>query len=85
MAAWHRSRRADLGLRASGAFFCWLACTALAHLVAMHAPPRSPGLIPCGLAAIGFLSASGGSLLLVLGRNIFDEVTLGARWRREPP
>lgn len=41
--AWHRSRRADLGLRGTGLLLCWLSYAALARLMAMHAPPHSAG------------------------------------------
>ena len=84
MTAWHRSRRADLGLRAAGLLFCWLSYAALARLAAMHMAPPAAGIAAFGLAAIGFVGASGGSALLFLGNHLFDEIDVGARWRPRP-
>lgn len=84
MAAWHRSRRADLGLRASGLLLCWISYAAIARLVALHVPPQSAGALAYGLAAIGFIAASGGSALLFLGHHLLDEIEVSARWRPKP-
>ena len=84
MAAWHQSRRADLGLRASGLLLCWISYAAIARLVALHVPPQSAEALAYGLAAIGFIAASGGSAMLFLGHHLFDEIEVSARWRRKP-
>jgi hypothetical protein len=80
MAAWHRSRRADLGLRALGLLLCCLSAVALGRLAAMHVPPQSAGAVAYGLAAAGAVAASGGGAMLFLGRHLFDEIELSARW-----
>ena len=84
MAVWHRSRRADLGLRAAGLLFCWSSYEAVARLVAMNTPPQTAGIAAFALAAVGFIGASGGSAFLLLGSHLFDEVDVSARWRPRP-
>jgi hypothetical protein len=80
---WHQKRAADIGLRSGGAALCslsWLAFRTLFHL--RLAPwPAAPGSSAFALAAIGFLCASAGAALLVLGHHMFDEIELGERWR----
>lgn len=78
MAAWHRSRRTDLGLRAAGLLLCGLAYAAIVRLVALHASPPWPGTLAYGLAAIGVVAGSGGGAMLFLGHHLFDEVEVGA-------
>jgi hypothetical protein len=82
MAAWHRSRRADMGLRAAGSLLCWLSLAALARLVAIRPPAQSADAVACLLAAIGFVAAGAGSAMLFLGGHLFDEVEVSARWSR---
>jgi hypothetical protein len=81
MAAWHRSRLADLALRASGLFLCSAAGAAFVYLAALHVPAWSAGLRVYGLAAIGFLCGSAGSALTALGNHLFDEMEVGIRWQ----
>lgn len=81
MGKWHRSWKADLGLRAVGLACCALAYGAIAQLFA--APPTALGTPDLSaLAAGGFLSASIGVAMTVWGKHLFDEVTVSARWRR---
>lgn len=84
MVAWHRSRRADIGLRGTGLLLCWLSYAAFARLVGQHAPGQPSGLLASGLAAAGFLAASGGTAMTILGFHLFDEVEVSARWRQRP-
>ncbi|MEG8038677.1 hypothetical protein QP166_04680 [Sphingomonas sp. LR60] len=84
MAAWHRSRRADIVLRATGLLLCWVSYTAIARLVAMHVPPLKAGVLAYGIAAVGFMAASAGTALTILGHHLFDEVEVSARWRGRP-
>ena len=84
MAAWHRSRRADFGLRASGLLLCGLAYTAVSRLCAMHVSAQTAGMLAYGLAATGFLTASAGSALATLGHHLFDEIPVSASWRPRP-
>jgi hypothetical protein len=81
MVRWHRSRSGDLALRAGGLSLCALAYMAFARLASMHVPPMKAGLTSFVLAALGFVAASAGGLLLTLGRRLFDEVEVSTRWR----
>lgn len=81
MAAWHRSRRADLGLRASGLLLCGIAYTAVSRLSAMHVSPQTADVFAYAFAAICFLGASAGSALVMLGHHLFDEIQVSERWR----
>ena len=84
MAAWHRSRRADLALRALGLLFCSIAYSAISQLCALLISPQTIGALAYSLAMIGFLAASGGSVLVMLGHHLFDEIEVSERWRRRP-
>lgn len=84
MIAWHRSRRADIVLRASGLLLCWFSYTAISRLVAMHVPPQRADTLAYGIAAFGFMAASAGSALILLGHHLFDEIEVSARWRVRP-
>ncbi len=81
MAAWHRSRRADLGLRASGLLLCGTAYTALSRLCAMPLSPDTVDALAFALAAIGLLAASAGSAMAALGHHLFDQIALSERWQ----
>ena len=85
MAKWHRSRRADLGLRALGVLLCGLSYAAFARLAALHILAHSAGLTAYALATAGFITASSGTAMALLGRHLFDEIQVSARWRRDPP
>ncbi|AXJ95504.1 MULTISPECIES: hypothetical protein [unclassified Sphingomonas] len=82
MAAWHRSRRADIGLRAAGLLLCWVSYRAILGLVALHLPTQRAGILAYALALTGFASASAGSALALVGRHLFDRIEVGPRWRR---
>jgi hypothetical protein len=84
MAAWHRSWRVDLGLRAAGLLLCGVALLAMRHLCAVQVHPQPAGVIAFGLAAAAFLGASGGSAMLILGGHLFEEVEVSERWRAKP-
>lgn len=81
--AWHRKNGANLLLRASGAmllalsYLCgdWLRARAAAG-------PIDGDPLAFMLAAATFLSASGGSLLVILGTHIFDQVEVAFPWYR---
>ena len=81
MTAWYRSRRADFGLRASGLLLCGIAYAAVACLCAMRISPQTVGALACALAAIGFLGASAGSAMVLLGHHLFNQIEVSARWR----
>jgi hypothetical protein len=81
MAAWHRLRRADLGLRALGLGFCAVAYFAIARLIALSQPLQAGSTIGFALAAIGFVGGSVGSALAMLGNHLFDDVQVSTRWQ----
>lgn len=78
---WHRSRQGDLALRAGGLIFS-LASGGLVALLAAHhhLHGRPPALSEVALAAIAVVLASAGASLLLLGRHLFDEITVASRW-----
>lgn len=83
MSGWHRSGWGDAALRLSGAALCALSYITFVRLVAWgHVAAKGASLVtPLGLGTIGFLSASAGAAMLLLGRHLFDEVEVSSRWR----
>ncbi len=77
-----RTRRADRALRFSGLVLLAVAGAALRWLYALHVPPQSAGLLAYGLGAVGYMAASSGTALVMLGRHLFDEVAVSPRWGR---
>ena len=71
--------RTDLSLRAGGILSLAIAALAIHALVRLHPPT---GVLAALLATIGFLCASGGAMLVIVGRHIHDRVRVSARWRR---
>ena len=83
MVSWHRSWKADIGLRISGLILCGLASLALTCLIAMQVAPRTAGALAYALATVGFFSASAGTALAMFGKHLLDEeVQVSTRWRR---
>ena len=84
---WHHDWKADIGLRLCGATSCGLSYLAIHSLVALRLTDGQlpHGALPFFLAAVGFLCASAGAVLLSLGHHIFDQVEISARWRTKPP
>ncbi len=74
-----RRLRTDLSLRASGVLSLAIAVTAIYTLARLH-PAAGP--LAFLLATIGFLCASAGAMLSVVGGHIHDPVRISARWRR---
>ena len=74
-----RRLRTYLSLRASGILSLAIAATAIHTLARLHPPT---GALAFLLAAIGFLCASGGAMLVIVGHHIHDRVQLSARWQR---
>lgn len=81
MVAWKRSRKADTGLRLLGVVLCAVAYASISHLIALRptASLAAAGPLAYALAAIGFLSASAGGALTLLGDHLFDEVQVSDR------
>lgn len=84
MDVWHRSRKADFALRALGTVLWGVSYSAVWHLyhrVQAHAGTDAD-FVSLGLAAVGFLAASIGGMLIFVGNHLFDEVELPGRYRR---
>lgn len=87
MRNWQHNWKTDIGLRLCGVTSCGISYLAIHALVALrfadgHLPQ---GPLPFFLAAVGFLCASAGAVLLALGHHVFDEVEISARWRCKHP
>jgi hypothetical protein len=74
-----RRLRIDLSFRATGVLSLAITVTAIHTLARLH-PQTGP--LAFLLAMIGFLSASAGTMLVVVGGHIHDPVRISARWRR---
>jgi hypothetical protein len=74
-----RRLRTDLSLRASGVLLLVIATTAIHTLAPLH---PAAGALAFLLATIGFLCASAGAMLMVVGRHIHDPVRISVRWQR---
>ncbi|RXD03596.1 hypothetical protein EQZ23_14795 [Sphingomonas sp. UV9] len=74
-----RRLRTDLSLRASGIPLLAVAVTAIHTLARLH-PPIS--VLAFLLATIGFLCASAGAMLAIVGHHIHDRIQVSARWQR---
>jgi hypothetical protein len=74
-----RHLRTDLSLRAGGLLSLAIAITAIETLTGISTTAGPLGFL---LAAIGFLGASAGVTLTLLGHHIHDPVKISARWQR---
>jgi hypothetical protein len=78
----HQKRPSDLQLRVAGGALSVLAIfafRALFQIKPVFGEAPSPWIF--AQAAIGFVSASLGGILLTYGHHIFDEVRVSDRWR----
>jgi hypothetical protein len=71
--------RTDLSLRASGVLSLAIAVIAVHTLARLYS---QTGAFAFLLATIGFLCATAGTMLLVVGGHIHDPVRISARWQR---
>lgn len=78
--------KTDIELRLCGAASCGVSYLAIRSLMALHLSESqmSQSALPFFLAGIGFLCASAGAAVLVLGHHIFDQVEISERWRTKP-
>ena len=74
-----RRLRTDLSLRAGGVLSLTIAIIAIHALARLHPPT---GALAVLLAMIGFLCASAGAMLTIVGGHIHDRIRVSARWRR---
>jgi hypothetical protein len=88
---WRKRRSTDALLRLGGLAALAIAGAAIRLLmrsagVTPHAGAHAgPTAIAALLAAIGFLAATLGSAVLVLGRHVFDRIEVSERWMRTAP
>lgn len=85
MTKWAQRRTTDLLVRVAGGGCCtaaYLAVGALMHLRVGATTPAGP--VAYGFAALGFLCGSIGTMLVALGRHIFDRIEVSERWRHRP-
>lgn len=82
MPIYFKSRPSDIVIRLTGLSFLPVGALAIHTLYRLvHAGPfHDSTAAELGLAAVGFISFSLGSLLLALGAHIFDEVEISPRW-----
>ena len=71
--------RTDLSLRASGVLSLAIAVIAIHTLARLH-PETGPFVFLLGMT--GFVCASAGAMLVVVGGHIHDPVRISARWQR---
>jgi len=83
--AWWKRKSADLGLRLAGLLLLLLAEQIGHHLFAIPDSGAKYAPLAYLLALIGMSSLSAGAALAVLGRHLFDEVELPARWKIHNP
>ena len=76
----HERKYANLGLRLIGFVLFGLGALIGSHLFAVPDPTASIRILPYLLALIGMTSTCAGAALAVLGRHLFDQVDLSARW-----
>lgn len=78
----HHGHLKSAGLRIAGFVLLALSAFAASRLYHMAhvAFPHEATLGEMVIAAIAFLSASGGAILLFLGAHIFDTVPISPRW-----
>ena len=74
-----RRLRTDLSLRVSGILLLAIAVIAIQTLTRLH---PATGALAFLLAMIGFVCASVGAMLVVVGGHIHDPVRISARWQR---
>lgn len=78
----HGSTWGGVSLRLAGAVLLCAAGAAAGRLFGAGA--HVPRAIDYALALIAFAGASAGSVLLLLGAHLFDQVELPRRWTRMP-
>ncbi len=84
--AWHDRKYADAVLRLTGLALLGFAIMVARHLFAAPDPQGKVTATAYLLALIGMVSACAGAAMAVLGRHLFDEVELSARWTiHQPP
>jgi hypothetical protein len=83
--AWHKRKYASLALRLAGCLLLGLAALIARNLFAAPDPAAKLRAAAYLLALAQMVTLSAGAGLAVLGRHLFDQVELPARWRIHPP
>ena len=73
--------RTDVGLRVAGTGLVIIACLCARMLFASGEPAAAQSAWSYAEAAAGFVCASAGLTLTLLGRHIFDQIKVSKRWR----
>lgn len=79
---WYEKLRARIGLRLAGLALLlpdWRGWGLLCHMIRAH-PAAEATVGQCLFAALLFLGTSVGSVLFVMGGNLWKPVTISARW-----
>jgi len=82
---WHERRYANLALRLSGFLLLGLTALIARHLFSAPDPAGKVRLSAYLFALAQMVTLSAGAALAVLGRHLFDQVELPARWRIHIP
>jgi hypothetical protein len=82
---WHERKYAGLALRACGLILLALAILISRRLFAVADPQARERPLSYLLAVLGMASACAGAGLTVLGRHLFAQVALSARWTVHMP
>ena len=77
---WHRRKYADAAMRAIGLALLLPAAMIGRRLFAVADPQATVRPLAYLLGLLFFAGASSGTALLVLGRHLFDQIELSARW-----
>jgi len=83
--AWHERKYAGPALRLAGLALLALAVEVGRHIFAAADPTAKLRALPYLMGLIWIASLSAGAALAVLGRHLFDQVELPARWRIHVP
>jgi hypothetical protein len=79
--AWHERKYAGGVLRLTGLTLLALAEKVGGHIFAAADPGARSRALPYLLALVWMVSLCAGAVLAALGRHLFDQVELPARWR----
>jgi len=79
--AWHQRKNANVGLRLLGLVLLTLGVMLGRRLFAVADPQAKFTLVAYLRGLLAFAGTSSGAALTLLGRHLFDQVELSARWK----